>query len=104
MKGGLRAYDCAMADDWRVMGQERRLAGATFVRKPYRVWTETWEHDHCEMCARKFVESDSTREDSETVTAGFAAVGRGPKGEDDYYWVCDECFDDFRDRFGWKVD
>jgi hypothetical protein len=37
------------------------------------------------------------------VAATYAAIGRGPQGEDDYHWVCDECFADFRDRFGWTV-
>lgn len=92
-----------MSDDWRLVGQERYLAGATFVRKPYAAWSATWDHDHCAFCTRKFVESGSALESPETVTAGYAAVGRGPKGEDDYHWVCDCCFRDFRDRFAWKV-
>jgi hypothetical protein len=34
---------------------------------------------------------------------GYAAIGTGPKGEDDYHWICDECFADFRGKFGWTV-
>ena len=39
----------------------------------------------------------------DAVTEAYAAVGRGPEGQDDYYWVCGECFADFRDHFGWVV-
>ena len=92
-----------MSGDWRLMGQERYLQGARFVHKPYRAWSESWEHDHCDFCTRKFVERGRVDVDTEAVSDGYAAVGRGPEGQDDYYWVCDECFADFRDRFGWAV-
>jgi hypothetical protein len=91
-----------MDDDWRLQGQERFLQGASFVRKPYRASSDTWEHDHCDFCTRKFVES-ATGQSDDVATEGYAAIGRGPNGEDDYYWVCDECFADFRERFEWKV-
>jgi hypothetical protein len=88
-------------DDWRLMGQERYLQGAAFVRKPYKRRRASWEHDHCDFCQRKLVQAPTA--DLDSRTEGFAAVGRGPEGQDDYYWVCDECFSDFRDRFGWTV-
>ena len=84
-------------------GQERYLAGAIFVRKPYRAWNETWDHDHCAFCTRKLSRSPGVRllQTLDTLTTGYAALGRGPNGEDDYHWVCDDCFADFRQRFGW---
>jgi hypothetical protein len=91
-----------MDDDWRLIGQERFLHGATFVHKPYRAWSATWEHDHCDFCTRKFVE-DASGHSEDVATAGYAALGRGPDGRDDYYWVCDDCFADFRGRFDWKL-
>jgi hypothetical protein len=48
------------------------------------------------------MERGSDRLDADTLTAGYAAIGRGPEGQDDYYWVCAECFKDFRARFEWK--
>ena len=83
------------------MGQERFLQGAEFVHKPYRAWSESWEHDHCAFCTRKFVEAGRSLGDA--VTIGYAAVGRGPEGQDDYHWVCEPCFADFRERFEWRV-
>jgi hypothetical protein len=97
-----------MGDDSRLAGQERYLEGATLVKKPYRAWSEAWEHDHCAFCWAKFVDPDSSearraREDSQVLTEGYAALGAGPNGEDDYHWVCERCFNDFYSRFGWHV-
>ncbi len=85
------------------MGQERFLQRAEFRHKPYRAWREDWDHDHCAFCTRKFVASGTPSDAPDVLTAGWAAVGRGPQGEDDYHWVCDECFEDFRSRFEWAV-
>lgn len=90
-------------EDWRLMGQERFLQGAAFRHKPYRAWRENWDHDHCAFCTRRFVEKGAPSDDPDAQTRGYAAIGRGPQGEDDYHWVCDECFGDFQDRFGWTV-
>jgi hypothetical protein len=90
-----------MDDDWRLMGQERFLQDATFVHKAYRAWSPTWEHDHCSLSTRKLVEKPTGAADE--LTEAWAAVGRGPAGQDDYHWVCDDCFKDFRERFAWKV-
>ena len=89
--------------DWRLMGQERYLQGAVWVRKPYKRWTATWDHDHCEFCARKFVEANGQPQGEDSATLGYAALGTGPKGQDDYHWVCDDCFVDFCERFGWTL-
>jgi len=83
------------------MGQERFLQGAEFVHKPYRVWSDRWEHDHCAFCTRKFVEARRSTDDA--VTIGYAALARGPEGQDDYHWVCEACFADFCERFEWRV-
>lgn len=75
--------------------------GAVFVRKPYKRWSESWDHDHCNLCMEKFVQAPTA--DLDARTEGYAAVGRGPEGQDDYHWVCGGCFSDFCDRFGWTV-
>jgi hypothetical protein len=92
-----------MGDDWRLTGQEGYLQGATFVHKPYRAWSATWDHDHCTFCTRKFVGELGQLSDDGVLAAGYSALGRGPQGEDDYHWVCDVCFADFRERFDWKI-
>ena len=34
-------------------GQDRYLARAMSVRKRYPIYSETWEHDHCEFCGQR---------------------------------------------------
>ncbi|MDX6514525.1 MAG: hypothetical protein QOH73_191 [Gaiellaceae bacterium] len=97
-----------MNADWRLTTQEEYLGAASFVRKPYSAWTETWDHDHCEFCWAKFMEAGSPAVEphpphDSALTEGYAAIGTGPKGENDYHWVCETCFEDFRERFGWVV-
>ena len=45
---------------------------------------ENWDHDHCAFCTREFVEKGAPSDDPDAQTAGYAAIGRGPQGEDDY--------------------
>jgi len=98
-----------MSDDWRLHGQERYLAGATLVRKRYRVYSETWEHDHCEFCTAKFMDADFSpehrkfiEEHPEVLTEGYTTTAEHPKGAD-HYWICEPCFGDFEDSFGWTI-
>src|SRR5882762_3844058 len=98
---------CVADDDWRLDGgEEEYLTGATLVWKPYRVWSETWEHDHCVFCWTKFMDPnfspahrEAVKNDSGILTSGFAAQGTGPDGEDDYHWVCEPCLSDLLSRF-----
>jgi hypothetical protein len=91
------------------MGQEAYLSGAQLVRKAYRAWSETWEHDHCEFCGTKFMDpafSEAHRQFVEThpevLTEGYATTKEHPNGAD-CHWICARCFDDFASRFGWRV-
>lgn len=88
-------------DDWRLTNQASWLTGATFRRKPYRAWSERWEHDHCAFCWAKFADESAAIPDA--LSEGWAVVAWGPRRRDDYHWVCPTCFEDFRDRFGWQV-
>jgi hypothetical protein len=95
--------------DWRLSGQERFLQGAELVRKPYRAFSETWEHDHCAFCWATFMDpafSEKHRkyveEHPEVLTEGYATTADHPRGAD-YHWICPDCFADFADRFGWRT-
>src|SRR5690349_10481821 len=103
-------YARPVDDDWRVTNQGKFLEGATFVRKPYRVRSAEWEHDHCEFCHAKFIDpafsedhAALARADDTIQTEGYAGLGTGPERQDEYHWVCASCFGDFRDRFAWQV-
>ena len=51
-----------------------------------------WDHDHCEFCGARFMVEDHPG----TLKQGYAT-------EDDYRWICEACFADLQERFGWKV-
>ena len=84
------------------MGQDAYLPrGTELTRRPYRLYRDGWDHDHCEFCSATLVESTSPAAEREhVVTEGFATTDRHSKGAD-YYWVCESCFRDFADEFGW---
>lgn len=76
-------------DDWRLHGQERYLRGARLQRARYCTPSAEWDHDHCEFCNRKFSEK----------AQGDDIARAGWRSEDEYRWVCDGCFSDFRQPF-----
>ncbi|HEY2711223.1 MAG TPA: hypothetical protein VGI60_01815 [Chthoniobacterales bacterium] len=81
-------------DDWRLQGQEKHLMDVSLVHRPYRRYTKNpeWDHDHCAFCWAKFMVEDYP----DVLHEGYATP-------DDYHWVCDQCFHDFRERFHWQV-
>jgi len=76
--------------DWRLQGQERFLKGVLLEKKQYQRYREGWDHDHCEFCARKFSELPGE------LNVGYAT-------RDNYHWVCEDCYNDFFELFGWQV-
>lgn len=79
-------------DDWRRQGQEAYLLGLRFQRKPYTKYRDDWDHDHCEFCGQKLAEYKA----DDVLNEGYAT-------EDNYRWLCPECFDDFKEEFGWEL-
>ena len=79
-------------NDWRLQGQGAYLKGVSLCWKKYARYSESWEHDHCEFCWAKFMEADYP----DVLHEGYAT-------EDNYRWVCEQCFEDFKDLFGWEV-
>jgi hypothetical protein len=79
-------------NDWRLCGQEQYLTGITLVHRRWSQTREHWNHDHCEFCWAKFAAFDAAD-----------ILHKGWTTQDGYRWICDTCFNDFRDRFGWIV-
>ena len=79
--------DC---DDWRFMGQDKYLMGSTLQFIPYVRWSETWDHDHCDFCNETFSEYGSD------LHKGYCTL-------DKKNWICEKCFNDFKEMFQWKV-
>lgn len=91
------------------MGQEKYLEGAALVRRPYKRYSESWDHDHCEFCGATFMDPNdlaadrtTTPEDPELLTEGYTTTAEHLRGAD-YHWICPACFDDFVESFGWRV-
>ena len=84
-----------MEEDWRLSGREDELKkflyGITLYRRKYKRYSETWDHDHCEFCWEKFTQPDLIPE----------ALHEGYATPDNYHWICESCFNDFRDKFAW---
>jgi len=78
--------------DWRLQNQERYLTGVTLVRRRWSQTRDNWDHDHCEFCWAKFA-GDNIPD----------ALREGWTTPDEYHWICDNCFNDFRARFSWTV-
>ncbi|HEY7173338.1 MAG TPA: hypothetical protein VH442_00340 [Micromonosporaceae bacterium] len=80
--------------DWRLMGQERFLAGATLRWERWRRPRPDWDHDHCAFCQAEFAAVKTEHVD---FTAGYVTA------DDNYIWICRPCFEDFRAEFRWHV-
>ena len=82
-----------LSKDWRLTNELNYLKGLNLSFKEYKKHTEGWEHDHCEFCGIKFSE-DSTLKNS---------IQKGYSTQDNYHWICENCFNDFKALFAWKV-
>ena len=80
--------------DWRLMGQESWLSGRPLRWAEWFSYRPGWDHDHCAFCSSEIA---ATKSDHVDFTAGYVTA------DDNYTWVCEPCFADFRDRFGWTV-
>jgi hypothetical protein len=71
-------------------GTREVLEGNFFGQKTIPKVSGRLDHDHCEFCGKKFSESP------EDLHFGYTTL-------DDYYWICEPCFNDFEQMFEWKV-
>lgn len=81
-----------METDWRLRGQEKYLQGKTLFWKAWSQSRPNWDHDHCEFCWARFCDDGCGN-----------GLAHGYTDETEYRWICKPCFDDFRERFAWKV-
>jgi len=78
-------------NDWRLFGQEKYLKNQVLSYKKYSDRRTATDHDHCQFCGAKF--SDTI---DDALKAGYTT-------SNDYWWICAQCFEDFKKIFGWKV-
>ncbi|HEY4312919.1 MAG TPA: hypothetical protein VGN12_25940 [Pirellulales bacterium] len=79
-------------DDWRLSFLGDYLVGIAFYRAAYKQPS----HDHCMGCWATFLEHDLPGSTHEILHHGYT-TDEGP------WWICDTCFRDFKDKFGWRV-
>ena len=78
-------------NDWRLQGQEEYMMRRKLKKSPFFQWSKTWDHEHCEFCSAKF--SSHTDDSHEGyITADHRRT-----------WICPECFEDFKEMFGWEL-
>lgn len=72
------------------MGQERYLKGIVLSWQPYKATRGVLAH--CEFCQEEFMESgvDGTFKEGYTTS-------------DQSYWICNNCFQNFKDSYDWLV-
>ena len=73
-------------DDWRLTNQENYLKDKKLYHLGYRA-SSLDDHEHCSFCFEK-LDSDEQ--------IGYCT-------EDYYHWICSNCFEDFKEQFGWKI-
>jgi hypothetical protein len=60
--------------------------GIALVRKRYKQWSETWDHDHCAFCWATF-----SLKELDGLTQGYATTAEYEHGAE-YTWICETCF------------
>ena len=80
-----------MENDWRLLrGQIQYLRGATLLHQSYQPSDPSNDHDHCEFCMAKFGTGN------ENLKQGYSTVDRK-------IWICETCYEDFKEQFEWVV-
>lgn len=78
-----------MNDDWRLDDQLTYLHGKKIKYASFHTKGKN-DHEHCEFCWEKISELPGTQH------FGYCTLDR-------YYWICTECFNDFKDMFQWTL-
>jgi hypothetical protein len=76
--------------DWR-SDNAKWTRGAVVCFEKYTQPRQNWDHDHCEGCWAKFMESALPG----VLTEGYVTQ--------DHRWICAECFRDLREEMGWEL-
>ena len=83
-----------MEQDWRLNETTIHLREKTIKKMLYGQRKSTATHDHCEFCMRLFYEGPTR---CEALLQGYTTL-------DEYYWICEKCYQDFSALYKWVVD
>lgn len=78
-------------NDWRINGQEDYLMSKELIKS---IYSKETGHEHCIFCWHKFMKYPDGIEN---------CSGEGYCTPDGKYWICDKCFNDFKEDFNWKL-
>ena len=86
-------------DDWRltagpILGSEEKFKNIHLYYIPLQPFSEEWDHDHCAFCWAKFYPH------KEYLQEGYCTR---PQNSCDAAWICPECYEDFKEMFGWTL-
>lgn len=62
---------------------------------------EHQDHDHCTICYEKAFSERYVDDLREGWTTGGPRARQAGTPRDEYYWVCPDCFEAFRDELEW---
>jgi hypothetical protein len=114
------------AEEWKQIKLEwlEHLRGMSFELADYKAPSAEYNHDHCEGCGAAFAEFEGkavhrsgyfttitaaapSPEDAEFIrdsrTLGFAIPGQPASGATRREWVCQKCFEEFREALSWQI-
>ncbi len=81
--------------DWRVETYNGYLNGQTFTLQKF-VSTPTNDHEHCVFCWQKITDLKIDDCDTEGYCTFYSKTGQTN-------WICKNCFNDFKERFNFKL-
>ena len=87
-------------EDWRLQGQEGYLFGRGLRWSRWWSYQEGWDHDHCYFCQQEFCTDEHECPSSplgRSVTDGYVTA------DDNYEWICPQCYENFKERFQWTI-
>jgi len=80
--------DANDAFNGRVQHMKEKLKGIALMRSKWTTIDDSWDHDHCKFCMKTL--------DASTEELAYCS-------EDYYWWICEECFQEYRDEFEWNL-
>ena len=78
-----------MNKDWRLVKQENYLFGKSLTKKKF-IPIGQCDHAHCAFCWEKFGQDDNW------LSIGYCTY-------DGHHWICEQCYQDFKEKFEWNV-
>ncbi len=78
-------------NDWRLTYQDEFLLDAELKKAEFSEEQQKTDHCHCVFCWEKFSERKMD------ISEGYCT-------KDGRYWICEECYTDFKEMFRFKLE